>query len=138
MSEYIAAFIAAHEISVSITRSRGSQVSPDGVEYNAYVLSMTRADTGQVWENIPWMQGYGVESVPDDTPALVLEALLQEATGYDNADGFEDWAREYGYDLDDEAAIARAEATYTACGAILTAVREWAGDEAERLMYGRD
>lgn len=46
----------------------------------------------------------------EPTAADVIECLASDAAGYDAARGFEDWAREYGYDPDSR----RAERTYRA------------------------
>jgi hypothetical protein len=43
--------------------------------------------------------------------AEVLDCLISDATGVDNARGFEDWCGDYGYDTDSR----KAHRTYTVC-----------------------
>lgn len=45
--------------------------------------------------------------IPPELPG-VLNCLMMDAQGYENAQGFEDWAAEYGYDPDSR----KAEKTY--------------------------
>lgn len=42
----------------------------------------------------------GSAHTQDPTLADVLDCLALDASGYENANGFEDWARDYGYDED--------------------------------------
>ncbi|KKM78017.1 hypothetical protein LCGC14_1364080 [marine sediment metagenome] len=52
--------------------------------------------------------GSAIESEPNAEDVLSCAAM--DAVGYENAEGFEDWASEYGYDIDSR----RAEKTYCA------------------------
>lgn len=49
--------------------------------------------------------GYRLRPTPP-TAADVLECLCSDASGYDNARGFEDWAAEFGYSADSRKAEA--------------------------------
>ena len=51
---------------------------------------------------------HGAEPTADE----VLDCLASDASGVDNARGFEDWASEYGYDTDSR----KAEKIYKQCG----------------------
>jgi hypothetical protein len=54
---------------------------------------------------LPFGMGYGLTGKP--TAADVLECLLSDASGIENARGdFEEWASEYGYDTDSRKAYA--------------------------------
>lgn len=57
---------------------------------------------------VTYRTGLALDNTP--TAADVLETLIQDSNGYDNADGFEDWADNYGYDTDSR----RAERLYRA------------------------
>lgn len=46
----------------------------------------------------------GSAHTDDPTLADVLDCLASDASGYDNAKSFEDWASEYGYDTDSRSA----------------------------------
>jgi hypothetical protein len=71
------------------------------------------------------------EPIPPDL-ASVLDCLISDASGYDNAKDFEDWCSEYGSDPDSR----KAEATYRLIGEQAKRLRHFLGDEAYReLMY---
>lgn len=56
--------------------------------------------------------------------ADVLDALTSDAAGWEQADGFEDWAREYGHDTDSRAAEADYRATGERAGILWTFLGE--------------
>lgn len=63
----------------------------------------------------------------------VLECLASDASGADNADGFADWASEYGYDTDSR----KAEALYRQICEQVTELRTFLGAEVyTELLYG--
>jgi hypothetical protein len=49
---------------------------------------------------VPFGLGPGFMGKPPDA-LRVLSCLCEDAAGWENADGFEDWVREYGADEDD-------------------------------------
>jgi hypothetical protein len=59
-----------NRISAEIVRDRGHQVDESGWEHHAYVLRLTRDDgaLSRRMEDVPWMQGLGIESSPVDEP----------------------------------------------------------------------
>ena len=78
--------------------------------------------------------GYHQGSAHTEAPTLAdcLDSLGSDASAYDNARGFEDFAADMGYDTDSR----KAERTYRACGRVLAALRRLLGaDECENLMY---
>lgn len=56
--------------------------------------------------------------------ASVLDCLLSDSSSVDNARGFEDWCRDFGYDTDSR----RAERTYKACERQAEKLRKFLGD----------
>lgn len=61
----------------------------------------------------------------------VLDSLRMDAQGWDNADTFEDWCSEYGYNTDSR----RAESVYKACSETSKRLRSLLGRDAyETLM----
>lgn len=60
------------------------------------------------------------------TAADVLDCLASDASGYDNARNFEDWASEYGYDTDSR----KAYGTYQILGEQAKQLRQWLGNAA--------
>lgn len=71
---------------------------------------------------VPYFTGSAITS--DPTAVDVLDCLLSDATGYDNARGFEDWASEYGYDTDSR----KAEDTYKVVEAQSKKLRTFLGN----------
>ena len=71
---------------------------------------------------VPYFTGSAITREPD--AASVLDCLLSDASGYDNARHFEDWASEYGYDTDSR----KAEATFRAVEAQSKRLRTFLGD----------
>jgi hypothetical protein len=62
----------------------------------------------------------------------VMESLTADAAGYDNAAGFEEWAREYGYDPDSR----KAKRTYREVCRQAEKLRRFLGDDYESAVYG--
>ncbi len=67
----------------------------------------------------------------EPSTADVLECLFSDASGYDNARDFEDWAAEYGYDSDSR----KAERIYKAVEKQTRKLRNLLGDDYEKLVY---
>ncbi len=64
--------------------------------------------------------------------AEVLSCLASDAAGFDNAQSFEDWADEYGYDADSR----KAEKIYKAVEKAAHRLRAFLGDSAyETLLF---
>ena len=59
-----------------------------------------------------------------------LYCVLSDASGYDSADGFEDWASNYGYDTDSR----KAEAIYSAVAKECSNVRRLLGDDWDEFI----
>lgn len=76
---------------------------------------------------------YHMGSLLTGEPAAVdvLDNLTSDAAGYDEADGFEDWARTYGYDTDSRAA----EDDYRATGERAETLRAFLGEDFAAFLY---
>ena len=69
------------------------------------------------------------------TLADVLDCLASDASGVDNAQSFEDWASEYGYDADSR----KAEKTYNICVQQAQELKALLGQDAyDQLLYGTE
>ena len=67
--------------------------------------------------------------------ADVLDCLVSDASSVANAQGFEDWAAELGYDTDSR----KAHRTYTICQRQADRLKKFMGDEAyETLLWNTD
>ena len=79
---------------------------------------------------VPFQQGSAWTTEP--TAEEVFECLFSDAAGFESAQGFEDWAAEYGYDPDSRAA---AEATYRKVEELTVKLREFCGADYERFLW---
>lgn len=78
-------------------------------------------------------QGYGIANDPD--LESVLDCLASDASGYENARSFEEWADEYGYDTDSR----KAERTYHAVAKQSAALKRVLGDDLyETLLWNTE
>ena len=69
------------------------------------------------------------------TLAEVLDCLASDASGVDNAQSFEDWASEYGYDTDSR----KAERTYRICEEQAQKLKALLGQDAyNQLLYSTE
>ena len=79
---------------------------------------------------IPFSQGFGFNGEPPKLET-VLECLASDAAGFENADGFEDWAAEYGYDTDSRKAFK----TYKQVEKQTEKLRAFLGNQYETLLW---
>lgn len=77
----------------------------------------------------------GPANTEPPTAAEVLDVLVSEATSYRNADGFEDFATDFGYDLDDYPARRRAQRIYNACRRVDERLTPFLGDDFDAFAY---
>lgn len=67
----------------------------------------------------------------EPTTGEIIESLAMDASGYESARGFEDWAGDYGYDIDSR----RAMRTYKAVQSEAKRLRRFLGDKLyERVL----
>lgn len=82
---------------------------------------------------VPFYKGRGLNGEPA-TAAEVLECLCLDASGYENADSFEDWCGEYGYDTDSR----KAEATYRQVERQTEGLRRLLGNDFGAFVWDMD
>jgi hypothetical protein len=92
----------------------------DGWEHQAYTVQLKR---GTRRLTTPWRQGMALTGRPD--PADVLSSLMLDASGYENAETFEEWAADYGFDADSR----KAEALYKQVGTLTRKLKRFLGDD---------
>jgi|SRR5215471_1119910 len=95
----------------------------DGWAHYAYTVRLSFE--GRTLES-PWSQGTALLDPP--TASDVLQAMLSEAFGIDDADGFEDWASSFGYDPDSR----KAERLYNACAEQSDKLRAFLGEHYDK------
>lgn len=98
----------------------------DGWEHNAYKVRLSY-DGRRL--TVPWRAGLGITEAPSARD--VLEALLMDAAGYENAPSFEEWAEEYGYDEDSR----KAEATYRAVERQTRGLKRLLSDDYDAAVF---
>ena len=131
----IARYVTDRGITVRIAQAGRYKVSKDGWEHHAYRLQLVRKDEDGATVKSPtfaWSQGLGVTSSPDVKSDLVLDSLVSDATAYRNATDAADFAFEFGYE--DESDAAR---IYRACGKIAAWLVDFLGgtEEFETVAY---
>jgi len=134
--ETLDAFIARHKIA-AIARQRRKRPGKAEMERwgggSRHWQVRLSADGDPYPETIWFSQGSAHTQEP--TAAAVLDCLASDASAYENARDFGDFAAEIGYDEDSR----KAERIYTECGKTLENLRTWLGDdEADRLMFGTE
>lgn len=106
-------FINRFDIQLSDVKEHGQRVDEDGWEHNAYTVTLRRwdAETDR-WQEIttPWRAGLAIEGAP--TVEDVLNSLRVDASSYDDAADFEDFAAQLGMSDDSITALT----AYKACG----------------------
>lgn len=126
MSTTMAAFIEREQIR-AYARVRASNPAMDETQPDDrhWAVTLSRPGAKMV---VPFTQGSAHTEPP--TADDVLDCLASDASGYDNARDFEDWASEYGYETDSR----RAERTYRAIGEHAGQLRAFLGAEAYREL----
>ena len=74
---------------------------------------------------VPFFTGSAISSEP--TAADVLHCLISDSTSVDNARDFQDWAGDFGYDVDSR----KAHSIYKACQSISKRLHKFLGDDFE-------
>jgi hypothetical protein len=90
-------FIKANHIRATVTYGNNENIEGDNWKRSAnpwtVVLHRNRHQM-----TVPFYTGSAITEEPD--AATVLDCLASDASGFENARSFEDWAEEYGYDTD--------------------------------------
>ncbi len=98
---------------------------------NHYQVTIKQEGKGNRYEmNLFYSMGIGLKGKPQ--LEQVLDSLASDASGYDNARSFEEWASEYGYDEDSR----KAEKIYQAISEQVKQLRILLGHSAyQTLLY---
>jgi hypothetical protein len=132
----VADYAADKGITTRITAAYGHRTEHNGEkwEHFAYRVQLRNKTTGQRF-TMPWVQGVGVSGTPDKAPADVLDSVLSDAWSVLQSGDFEDWASDYGYDLEDPETVRKCRRTYNACERLAEQLTEFLGgpDELEDL-----
>lgn len=90
-------FIKLHGIRATATRTSENLNRPEWRQMDHWKVILKRAG---IQMTVYFSQGYGHNGA-EPKCSDVLESMILDARGVDNASGFESWCREYGYQDDD-------------------------------------
>ena len=128
-------WIASKGVRRTYTTDEGRKTDEGGWDHFAWTVTLANRDKTAVYA-FPFMQGTAHTKPP--TTADLVSSLLLDAQTVMHSDGFEDWARGFGYDSDST----KARATFDEIGRNNDRLRKLFGtanleallDEAEPLM----
>ncbi|MDH3376214.1 MAG: hypothetical protein OEQ39_04500 [Gammaproteobacteria bacterium] len=125
-------FIAAESLSMAARQVRHNPNMPDSENLTNWACDIT-VKNGDVW-TVPFSMGSGHNGKAPDL-ADVLNCLASDAAGYENAQDFEEWASEYGYDADSR----KAETIYNNVNDLIGEMQAFLGKETyEELLYNTE
>lgn len=101
-------FITDAGITITSTQTGNNPHVEDSDRMNNYKVRLRNADGRTM--RLYYSKGVGRNGA-SPTAEEILDCLAMDASGIENAQGFEDWCSEYGYDTDSR----RAEKTYKVC-----------------------
>ena len=95
---------------------------------NHYKCTLTRRNPRRQM-TVFFSMGYAHRKEPE--AAEVLDCLASNSSSIESCRGFEDWARDLGYDIDNR----KAERIFKACEQQAEKLQQFMGDEYEKLLY---
>lgn len=120
-------FVKKNKIGISVEWVDENKNAPDWKDANHFKVTLRHA--GKQLTTY-FSQGYGISGEP--TAESVLNALASDSAGVENARSFEDWAYEYGYDIDSR----KAEKLYKVCERQADKLKKFLGDDLyEALLW---
>lgn len=93
----ISAIIDSLKLTLAYKRVPRNPVMPESENMDHWKVTIITKDSNKM--TLFYSKGYG-HNGQAPTVEEVLDCLASDAAGYDNARSFEDWAGEYGYDVD--------------------------------------
>lgn len=117
-------------INISVSSAKRGR-DEEGWERDSYRVRLTRSGGRQM--TLSFHKGIGHAGNPPQLEE-VLEAILSDAAGIENAHSFEEWADEYGFDSDGR----KAEAIYRASVRQTDKLRAFLGDDYQAFLWETD
>lgn len=122
-------FIAKNGLSMDCRRASSNPNMKDGESMDHWACNIYVAN-GDLWP-VPFSMGHGHNGKAPEL-ADVLDCLASDASGWENAQDFEQWAYEYGYDPDSRTA----ERIYNTVEAQVDDMKVFLGETAyEALLW---
>jgi hypothetical protein len=97
---------------LTATVKRGPENPTWGTPHNGWRVTLKNGRGNSY--TVGYYMGIGLGH-REPTAAEVLESLVSDAEGYRNASSLDDWAAEYGYELEAHKDFLAARKTYNAC-----------------------
>lgn len=119
-------FIADNRLTMTAERTDSNPSMADSANMDHWKVTIRCAGRRMT---LVFSMGYGHNGKAPDLPN-VLDCLASDANSYDNAQSFEDWAGDFGYDPDSRTA----ERTYKAVAKSADKLRKLLGDDAYTLL----
>ncbi len=113
-------FVNENQIKINVEYADENKNAPDWKDANHFKVTLRNA---RHQLTTYFSQGYGISGEPKAED--VLNALIMDSSGVENARGFEDWAAEYGYDTDSR----KAERIYNVCVRQAEKLKKFLGEE---------
>lgn len=126
----IAQFVKDYRISMTADRVDSNPNMPESDNMDHWKVVLRRP--GHTLTTY-FSMGYGHKGA-EPKAADVLDCLASDASSIENANGFEDWAADFGYDTDSR----KAEKTYKACEHIAKRLRNFLGEAYDTLLYNTE
>lgn len=120
--------IRRDEIRATVT-DLGEHIDGEGWRHRQWRITLSSRHWPGRFTTSTFRTGIGWERKPN--AADLLECLLSDAAGVKNAEGFDDWCREYGYDLDSR----KAEQTFIACITQTEQLENWLGARLNAYLW---
>lgn len=125
----LAQFVERHHVKLAAERTDANPAMPDSRDMDHWKVTL-RAQGRRM--SLVFSQGYGHNGKKPDV-ASVLDCLASDASSFDNAQSFEDWAADMGWDTDSR----KAERTFKAIKRQSERLKRFLGSTAayETLLY---
>ena len=112
-------FVKENKIRINVEYADTNKNAPDWKNANHYKVTLKK---GNKQLSTYFSQGYGITEEP--TAEDVLNCLGSDSSGIENARSFEDWASEYGYNIDSR----KAEKLFHICEKQADRLKNFLGD----------
>lgn len=117
---------ATHKVTMTVRAADSNPNMVNDRQMNHWRCTLRREGKRMT---VLFSMGLGLSGEP--TVAAVLECLASDAAGYFNANGFDDWASEYGYETDSRSA----HKCYKTTERQSMRLAKFMGDDLDALLY---
>jgi hypothetical protein len=113
-------FVTKNRIKINVEWAESNKNMPDHKDANHYKITLKM---GNKQLTTYFSHGYGITGEPEAD--RVLERLASDSAGVENAQSFEDWAADLGYDTDSR----KAEKIFHICERQAEKLKNFLGDD---------